>query len=465
MSTTDTTPRGILSGPLLWSTVGTNALIFLGAFDALAVTTIMPTVARELDGAALFSAAFAATLAASVVGMVVGGGWVDRRGPTGPLVAAVGIFVVGLVVSATAVDMPLFVVGRFLQGLGNGAMIVAIYVIVARLYPVELRTRIFASFAAAWVIPGLVGPAVAGAVSDSIGWPWVFLGIGALVVVGTGAVVPALARLARTPPPEDTTQNEIVPTPNSRLVRNAILSVVVALAVMAVSVAAEFSIGIAWIVGAAGIVVVVVAVRPLLPARTLLAEPGIGSSILVRAAAAAAFFATEARLPYLLQERYGMPSWAAGLVLTVGAVAWAAASQVMGRLSGRLSEAWTIGAGGVMVASGIVVEMLTAFLHLHPVVAGVGWFVAAAGMGMLYPLVSTLVLGYSRTSEQGFNSSALSMMESVAGATGIAVAGLIFLSAGGVDGANSFALSFLFSAVVAALVVVLARRVVRKPAD
>ena len=176
-ATTEPAPRGIWSGSLLWMTIGANALIFLAAFDALAVTTIMPTVARELDGASLYSAAFSSTLAAGVIGTVAAGARSDRHGPVAPLVTAVVVFVAGLAIAATAGTMPLFVVGRFLQGLGMGAAIVAIYVIVARVYPPELHTRVFATFAAAWVVPGLVGPVAAGAVADGPGWRWVFVGV------------------------------------------------------------------------------------------------------------------------------------------------------------------------------------------------------------------------------------------------------------------------------------------------
>ncbi|MCE3294035.1 MAG: major facilitator superfamily 1, partial [Arthrobacter sp.] len=41
---------GILQRPYLWVTIGTCALVFLAAFESLAVTTIMPLVSRELNG-------------------------------------------------------------------------------------------------------------------------------------------------------------------------------------------------------------------------------------------------------------------------------------------------------------------------------------------------------------------------------------------------------------------------------
>ncbi len=57
------------------------SIIFLAAFEAMAVTTIMPLVARDLDGEALFALAFAVPLAAGIIGMVIAGNWTDRSGP------------------------------------------------------------------------------------------------------------------------------------------------------------------------------------------------------------------------------------------------------------------------------------------------------------------------------------------------------------------------------------------------
>ena len=59
-------------------------LIFLVAFEAFAVTTVMPTVSEALDGTQLYAFAFAGPLATGVIGMVVAGSWCDRHGPRGP---------------------------------------------------------------------------------------------------------------------------------------------------------------------------------------------------------------------------------------------------------------------------------------------------------------------------------------------------------------------------------------------
>ena len=76
----------------------------------------MPVVTADLDGRGLYAVAFSATLAASIVSMVVAGTWADRRGPSRPLLAAVGLFVAGLLTSGLALDMTVFVAGRDAPG-------------------------------------------------------------------------------------------------------------------------------------------------------------------------------------------------------------------------------------------------------------------------------------------------------------------------------------------------------------
>ena len=130
-------------------TIGAVALIFLAAMQSLAVTTVMPIVSDELNGAALYAVAFSGTLATSVIGMVAAGAWSDRSSPLKPLTAAVVLFVIGLVIAGMAATMPTLVIGRLIQGLGVGGQTVSLYVVVARVYPAALHGRVFAAFSAA----------------------------------------------------------------------------------------------------------------------------------------------------------------------------------------------------------------------------------------------------------------------------------------------------------------------------
>ncbi|MET4781820.1 MFS transporter [Glaciihabitans sp. UYNi722] len=444
---------GIFSSRYLWITIGSCALVFLGAFESLAVTTIMPLVSKDLGGASLYALAFAGPLAVGVIGMVVAGNWSDRSGPIAPLYTSAAFFVVGLLLAGTATTMWTLVIGRLVQGLGSGAITVALYVVVARIYPPELQNRIFAGFAAAWVVPSLVGPFVAGIVAEQLSWHWVFLGVVGLVLISIVMVVPAMRMLGGQPKNAD---------PEPWAFGRIAWAVLAAAAVLAVNLSSE--VGGIWtmLLPLAAIVVALVALRPLVPRGTLVAMRGLPAVILVRGLVSAAFFGAEVYLPYLLIERHHLSPTLAGLALTGGALAWAGASWLQGRMDDRLAQLTAIRIGTALVLAGILFALVTAALDLPAFVPIVGWVFAGAGMGLMYPRLSVLMLGMSTPLNQGFNSSALSISDSLGGALSLASTGIVFAALAGFGGGWAFAGCFALAALGAVAATAVAHRIVEK---
>lgn len=431
---------GIWDARFVWVTIGAVAMIFLAATQALAVTTVMPIVAADLDGAALYAVAFSGTLATSVIGMVAVGAWSDRSGPVWPLTSAVALFIVGLVLSGLATSMELLVVGRLIQGLGTGGQTVALYVVVARIYPATLHGRVFAAFSAAWVIPSLIGPFLAGAVTEFLHWRWVFLGVAALTVAAYTLVA---VRLWGTPLHTDEPST-------ARIGPRLACALALAAGALGLSLAGEAG-AFAWLAVAASLVVIVLAARPLLPKRTLLAGRGLPSVVLMRALIAGSLFGAEIYLPYLLIAEYGFsPTWA-GLGLTAAAIAWAAAADVQGRYGDRIGNARITLIGSAQLTAAALVAAAAAMWHLHPAVLIVGWTLAGGGMGLMYPRLTVLTLAYSTPQNQGFNSSALSISDSIGAATTIAIMGLVFTALAGTDA--GFPVVFAIAAALAVLAV------------
>jgi MFS family permease len=410
----------------IWVTVGASALIFFAAIEALAVTTVMPVVSDALDGDALYAVAFAGTLATSVIGMVAAGAWSDARGPRGALYVAVSLFIVGLLISGFAPTMHQFLIGRLVQGLGTGGQTVALYVVVARLYPPQLHGRVFAAFAAAWVVPSMIGPFLAGAVAEYLDWRWAFLGVAVLTALAFVMIVVRLRHLDL---------GHGAPQDRRALRRRLLLAVVVAAFAVLVGFSADMSPGIGWPLAIGSIIVIGFAVVPLLPRRTLRAAPGLPSVVLTRGVAAGAFFAAEAYVPYLLMERFGFTSTWAGIALMLAAFAWAGASDLQGRIGDRLGNRRIalIGLGLILVS--LVCVLLAALFGISPLIVIIGWGFGGGGMGLLYPRLTVLTLAYSGEGDQGFNSSALSIAENTGSALVIAVAGLGVASLGGGSGA------------------------------
>ena len=196
-------PAGPVAG--LWSparrqlTVGLVLTITLVAFEALAVATVMPDVKDDLGGLALYGWVFSGFFLASLLGIVVAGQWADERGLALPFTAGLVLFGVGLVVGGAAGSMPVLVAGRLAQGFGAGAIPATAYAAIGRGYPTSLRPRMFATMSTAWVIPGLVGPAVATLVEHAWTWRVVFLGLLPFVAVAVVMTVPALRALDASP--------------------------------------------------------------------------------------------------------------------------------------------------------------------------------------------------------------------------------------------------------------------------
>jgi MFS family permease len=401
------------------TTLGTFALVFLAAFEALAVTTIMPTVSRELNGAHLYALSFAAPLASGVVAMVAVGAWSDRRDAVRPLVASVALFGLGLVACGLAPGMAALVIGRLLQGLGAGGLSVALYVLVGVVYPDALRPRVMAGFAAAWVLPALFGPAVAAAVADQVGWRWVFLGAVGLAAAALALCYPAL-RVRPEPPPDS---GRIRPGPGGRSQLG--WSVLAASAVLGVSLGGREHRG-GVLLAMTSAVVVVWAVRPLLPSGTLRGVPGLPSTVLTRGALAASFFSAEAYVPFVLQENWRFTPSQAGLSLTTAGLVWAATSQVQGRLGERLGHVRAMVIGSLLLLTGTVTLLVCVFAHLSVYLLIVGYGVAAAGMGLSYPRTTVAMLSASSAADRGFNSSALLIADSIGAALALTLGGIAF---------------------------------------
>ena len=68
-------------------TISLVALVTIIAFEAMAISTAMPIIARDLDAVRSYGLAFSAMLTTQLLGIVLAGVWCDRRGPLPSLFA------------------------------------------------------------------------------------------------------------------------------------------------------------------------------------------------------------------------------------------------------------------------------------------------------------------------------------------------------------------------------------------
>ena len=87
-----------------------------------------------------------------------------------------------------APTMEVLVAARALSGVGEGLLDISLVVLIADLLPESLRAKVFAAFSTAWILPSMLGPAIAGAITDWVGWRAAFL----LPLLLLGLAIPAL---------------------------------------------------------------------------------------------------------------------------------------------------------------------------------------------------------------------------------------------------------------------------------
>jgi MFS family permease len=399
------------TGSLLRTTIGVFALTFVVAFEYLAVATVMPDVARALDGISLYAVAFAAPVAVSVVGYTVAGPSIDRRGPRPAMTAGVLVFSAGLVVCGLAPTMVVFVVGRGIQGFGAGLIGTSLYVVVAQAYPERLRPRAFTVLTGAWVMPALVGPVIAAWIADAAGWRWVFLGVPALAAVSW--------LLVHDTPSEATGKDGIT---EARLGWAAAAAV----AILAVSLAGQRGFPGWPILLVAAVAVVMVAGPRLLPAGSWRGAPGLPSVIGTRGLVAAAFAGAEAYVPLLLTVHRGLSLTAAGWVLTAGAVTWWAGSWLAVHLRALEDEVFRVRLGIVLLAVGVGAFTSAAADGVPLVVPVLAWAVAGLGIGTAFSTLSVLTLAEAAEGEEGRASSAVQLNDGLVQALVLALGSAVF---------------------------------------
>jgi MFS family permease len=390
------------------------------AFEATAVGTAMPIAARDLDGLGLYAFAFSGFFTTSLLAMVVSGQWCDRSGPVPPLAAGVAGFAAGLVVSGTAQSMGVFVLGRAVQGLGGGLVIVALYVVVGRAYPDRLRPAVMAAFAASWVVPSIVGPLVSGTVTEQLGWRWVFLAIPVLVVLPLAVMFPALRRTAHTPADRR-------PMDARRVWYAAALASGAAL----LQYAGQDLRPLSAVPAAAGAALLAPAAVRLLPRGTFRAARGLPTVVLMRGIAAGSFLAAESFVPLMLVTQRGLSATLAGLSLAGGGLSWALGSYVQARPRLGPHRVRLVRVGMVLSATAIAAVPLALDHAVPPAVVAVAWLVGGLGMGLVISSLSVLLLQVSQPRDAGANSAALQVSDALSNVLLVAAAGTVFAALGG----------------------------------
>ncbi|KQN97737.1 MFS transporter [Paenibacillus sp. Leaf72] len=369
--------------------IGIILSVMAVGFEGLSVTTIAPSIAGDLNGIDLFGWIFSTYLLAQIIGTLVVGRIIDRKGPAAPFTYALLLFIVGLIAAATASDMYMMILARAMQGLGAGAMMTCVYTAISLSYPDELRAKILGAFGTAYVLPSMLGPYVAGLIADQWSWRFVFWGILPILIVSALLSLPAFRKLKT-----QGTQGE-----NGAAATWMALLLTVGTGILLVGLSKLPTIT-GFVLGIIGLVLMVYPLRKLLPKGTLAMRRGMPAILATRGLFFAAYTSTQNFLVLALIDVKGITPSQAGLIVASAALSWCVIAYLQGRWDsadqGRGRHARII-LGVLLLAIGI------AFVFWVPVVtvavAVVGQIIAGIGIGLAHPISG--VVAFSQTGKEG----------------------------------------------------------------
>ncbi len=175
--------------------VGLMVAMLLSSLDQSIFSTALPTIVGELNGVNHMLWVTTAYLVAATIMMPIYGKLGDLIGRKSLFIGALSVFLVGSVVGALAGSMMWLIIGRAIQGLGGGGLMILSQAIIADVVPVRQRSKYMGIMGAVFGVSSVAGPLLGGWFTDSVGWRWAFwfnipLGVIAIVLAAIFLKIP-----------------------------------------------------------------------------------------------------------------------------------------------------------------------------------------------------------------------------------------------------------------------------------
>lgn len=151
---------------------GLMVTMLLASLDQTIFSTALPTIVGQLHGVDEMLWVTTAYILASTIMLPVYGKLGDLIGRKGLFIGAIAIFIVGSIIGGMATDMTTLIVGRAVQGLGGGGLMLLSQAIIADVVPARERGRYMGIMGGVFALSSVAGPLLGGYFTDGPGWRW-----------------------------------------------------------------------------------------------------------------------------------------------------------------------------------------------------------------------------------------------------------------------------------------------------
>lgn len=407
-----------------WSALWRNGLfaqftllmlgVWLNAADTLVTVTVMPSVVADIGGYAFFGWATGAFLLGAVCAGAASGVGTRRFGLRTAMAVAGGAYALGCAADALAGTMPLFLVGRLIQGCGAGGIIGLAFVAVGAVFPESLWARVFSAVTGVWGVATLLGPLVGGLFAGAGPSQW----RGAFWFFAVQGVVFLLAALRLLPGAPAAVEDARGP-PLTQL--GLIAAGVTALA--GAGVVGSAPLALLLTVGGVGLMVLAViadgrSTRPMLPKDSRRLDRASGAGFLTIFLLQAAVISWSVYGGAFLQAVDEVTPLVSGYVVGFEALGWTLCALAISGVDDR-GQALFIRLGPLLVCAGLGLLILTIGRRdlVWPAAASA---LIGAGFGAFWSFLNRKILASLPPAERSLGSSAIPTVQLIGNAAGAA---------------------------------------------
>jgi EmrB/QacA subfamily drug resistance transporter len=407
-----------------WTLIAVCVATFMLLMDVTIVNVALPSIQTDL-GASLSSLqwvvdAYALTLASF---LLVFGSLGDRLGRRRIFSLGFALFTVASLLCGLAKDPTVLNFCRALQGIGAAGMFATALALIAQEFEGRERGRAIGIWGATLGAAVAIGPLVGGAVTDTLGWEWVFF---INVPIGIAAIVLTETRLAN-----------VAATDPEPIDYGGVVTFTLALFGLIFGLIRGNAEG--WgspqILGSFALAVVMFAAFGVIQARRsnamldlrLFRVSSFGGVSIVAWALSASMFSMFLYQTLFIQDVLGYTPFQAGVRFLPTTLVTFIVAPIAANLSGRIPVRLIMGLGMLLVAVGL--------LLMHGVQPGDDWtvllpgfIVGGIGVGMTNPMIAETAIGVVPAARAGMASGINSTFRQVGIATGVAALGAFFSS-------------------------------------
>ena len=184
----------------MWIVAGVLLPVFMGSMDQTVVSSALPSIGQTLGSSNYLSWVVAANLLTTTAMTPLYGKISDIIGRRSTLLIGVSVFMAASLVSALAVNLPMLILGRALQGLGSAGMTSLAMTILGDIAPPKDRARYYTYFSIVYITSGAVGPTWGGFAAEHLHWSaifWLNLPMGCIALTLLWFLLKALPRYER----------------------------------------------------------------------------------------------------------------------------------------------------------------------------------------------------------------------------------------------------------------------------